>query len=118
MVKSYCDRNAICTDNKCRNNHYFTFPQRVLHANLLTDQMFLFVEEVKSGVHTCQYHVKCYEVDCPYNHSGIAQKGRVMFRKALKSHENREKAKAKIEADIAKHQSGVHERWEDMTKCN
>lgn len=117
MVKTYCERNAICTEAGCRKNHYFTPEQRILHASLMTDAMFLFVEDVKEGAVTCQYHMKCYEVTCPHNHSGIGQKGRMLFRKALNNHDKHERAKAKIETDMAKHQNGVHERWENMTKC-
>lgn len=116
MVKSYCEANAICTDY-CRKNHYFSPKQRQLHKSLMTDEMFLFVEEVKEGKQTCQYHMLCYEVDCPYNHSGIAQGGRKLFRKALKDVEKRERAKVKIETDMAKHREGIHGKWEDMTKC-
>lgn len=117
MVKNYCESNAICVNAKCRKNHYFSFAQRQLCASFMTDAMFLCVEEMRVGQPTCQYHIKCFEVECPYNHSGINPDGRRMFRKALKTHENREKAKAKIETDIEKHRNGINERWEDMTKC-
>lgn len=83
----------------------------------MTDEMFLFVEDPKVGKQTCQYHMLCYEVECPYIHSGIAQGGRKLFRKALNDLQKKERAKVKIEADMAKHREGTNEKWEDMTKC-
>jgi len=80
----------------------------------LTGEMLEHKEEVKPKTANCRHHLLCYEVDCPYNHSGIAQEGRKKLIKAFKSHIQAKKAAEKIKKDIAAIKAGESQAWADM----
>jgi hypothetical protein len=78
------------------------------------ETMDIYNEPLKTGRATCRYHFLCFERECPYNHSGCALEGRKILIKKLKTSNNREKVKAKIEKDIEDIRKGITQNWADM----
>jgi hypothetical protein len=117
-MTNYCKENVICVNNACKERHYKTFEERLILSQLIKpEEMTLYMEEYKPSMPTCRYHLLCFERECVYNHSQIALDGRKFLIKAFKNHVKHEKAKTKIETDIANIRAGQTSRWEDMTKC-
>ena len=126
-MSAYCRFNVICVSSSCKAHHLnkysltpskdFTFEHRVVVKKLydeLTGEILAHKEEVKPKTATCRHHLLCYEVDCKYNHSGVAQKGRKKLIKAFKDHILDEKAASKIQKDIELIKSGESVKWADM----
>jgi len=126
-MSTYCRFNVICINSSCKARHLnkysltptkdFTPEDRSVVKKLydeLTGEMLEHKEEVKPKTANCRHHLLCYEVDCPYNHSGIAQEGRKKLIKAFKSHIQAKKAAEKIKKDIAAMKAGESQAWADM----
>jgi len=73
-----------------------------------------FKEEIKKNSFTCRHHMLCYEVECPYNHSGVSQEGRKLIIKDFKTYVQKKKVAEKIKEDIKKIKSGDSQDWADM----
>ena len=126
-MSAYCRFNVICVSSSCKARHLnkysltpnkdFTSEHRVVVKKLydeLTGEILAHKEEVKPKTANCRHHLLCFEVDCIYNHSGVAQEGRKKLIKAFKKHIQNEKAAAKIQNDIELIKSGESVDWNDM----
>ena len=117
QMTRYCAKNVVCLDEGCKKPHYKTFAERIKLSDLyleVKDAMETHKEPLKTGRATCRYHFLCFERECPYNHDGIALDGRKFLIKALKTSNNREKAKTKIDKDIEDIRNGKTMDWADM----
>jgi hypothetical protein len=113
----YCPTNVICLNKDCNKPHYKIFTDRMKLSDLYLEakeEMEPHKELIKQGKATCRYHFLCFERDCIYNHSGYALEGRKILIKKFKTLCNREKAKAKIDADIQDIRNGITKKWADM----
>ncbi len=114
-MTNYCKRNVVCVDAACSEYHYKDINERRIISGLIKiDELSLFMEDYKPSMPTCRYHLLCFERECQYNHSNVSLDGRKKVIKAFKTYNNKEKARMKIEADIAKFRAGEKTCWADM----
>lgn len=116
----YCLNNVVCLNKLCIHPHYKSYDDRMILNQLYEmskDEMDLYMEPIKIGKPTCRYHYLCFERECPYNHNGYTLESRKIIIKLFKTHNNRERAKKRIEADIEAIKKGESMNWADMCKC-
>ena len=114
-MTNYCKENVVCVNSACRERHYKTFEERLILSQLIKpEEMALYMEDYKPSMPTCRYHLLCFERECVYNHSQVALDGRKLLIKAFKKHNNYQKAKAKVDADIERYRAGASftTKWE------